>query len=250
MRCEAHAVVAARIIASAAAAFPGAVGHQPVDKEYIKEHTTQTLVFMHDLMSLQKEMCFGHPVNPDGTTQAVRPLKPFTLLPVCALRRHYLTLDCQSLYKLLLRAELVEEQSRAEVQANHDATMRAVFKLRPEWRLGGEFQTDGVGLSIGVLKDARPGAMWEEDEEEAWGLGLPEEMEGDDGGGEDVLAQELPQEYFACDPGEIDIATVVKVQVVEGDGEEPQRVQQLKRSRFTMTEYWQKGHLDKNMRRR
>lgn len=197
---ERHSTIATRILDCGAETL----GNEEITDDWIVENTASTLRFLYQLLQMSEE----------------RETKMFTMLPVFDIKRHHITIDGLALRSMLIRCgDISSSLTPFDFLALREHHVRAAFRLRQSWTLGNELKTDGVSLCVNVWR---------------------KKSEADTLTGETAFKIFGNDDYYATDPGEINLAATIHAI----NGMEAARI------RLTRKQYREEGHLNMNMRKR
>ena len=183
------------------------LGDEEITDDWIAKNTLSVMRFLYSIMT--------------ATTR--RGGKLFTILPVYGIKRHHIVIDGSALRDIMVSAgEIASSVTKKDFLSLRDDYFRAVFRVRKSWQLGNEVKTDGVSLCVNVWRTAPD----------------PEDKDTKDQRLRAIYGNR--NDFFACDPGEVNLAAVVHS--VSGE-----RVSQ---TRLTAKQLATESHATKNLQRR
>ena len=158
-------------------------------------------------------------------------IKSFTILPIFHLKRHFITIDAAFLRTIMIEMDLIQpscdESTFQEFKEDH---FRSLFKLRKTWSIGNELKTDGIALCVNVNRN-----KYEEDCDKTTKNKYKKSR--------NIQRNVQPGDqinYFANDPGNVNLASVIQV----SNGELVDKIS------FTKKQYKKESHIVKNTAKR
>lgn len=128
--------------------------------------------------------------------------KSFSILPIFHMKRHFITIDAEFLRNIMVKMNLIPKTCDSSTfQSLKEEHFRSMFKLRKTWNLGSELKTDGIALCINVIRNNGNDDYYTKSKRKKKSSGIVNQnvTYGDD------------MNYFANDPGNVNLASIIQV---------------------------------------